>query len=68
MLELIVVIVTVFNIFFGANRTVYHGTQAEVRHYQTQYPQAVGSAYGPQGVQGYYYGHSPQAIAYPQEY
>jgi hypothetical protein len=68
MLELIVVIVTVFNMFFGANRTVYHGTQAEVRQYQAQYPQAVGNPYGSQGVQVYYYGQPTQTAPYPQGY
>jgi len=42
MLEWVLVIVTVFNIFFGNN----YGTQTQVRNYQTQYPQAVGTVYG----------------------
>ena len=44
MLEWVLVIVTVFNIFFGNN----YGTQTQARYYQTQYPQAVGTAYGTQ--------------------
>lgn len=69
MLEWVLVIVTVFNIFFGANRTVYHGQQEQVRHYQSQGYQAVATPYGtPGGQGGYYYGQPPQATAYPQEY
>jgi hypothetical protein len=64
MLEWIVVIVTVFNVFFGA----YRGPQTQVRNYQTQYPQAVGNPYWSQGSQVYHYGQSPQAYAYPQGY
>jgi hypothetical protein len=64
MVEWIVVIITVFNIFFG----VYRGPQTQVRNYQTQYPQVMASPYGPQGTQGYYYGQPPQAVAYPQGY
>jgi len=69
MIEWIIVIVTVFNIFLGVNnRQVYYGPQTQARNYQTQYPQGVASPYGPQGTQGYYYGQPPQAYAYPQGY
>ena len=64
MLEWVLVIVTVFNIFFGG----YHGQQTQVRNYQTQHPQTLASPYGTQGTQGYYYGQPPQAAPYSPGY
>jgi hypothetical protein len=65
MLEWVLVIVTIFNIIFSG----YHGQQTQVRNYQTESPQTMGSAYwSPGGPQGYYYGSPPQAYAYPPGY
>jgi hypothetical protein len=63
-MEWVMIIFTVFNLFFG----VYRGPQAEVRNYQTQYPQTVGNVYGSQGVPVYYYGQPPQAYTHTQGY
>jgi hypothetical protein len=65
MLEWILVIITLANFFIGN----YNGSQTQVRNYQTQTSQAMGSAYwSPGGPQGYYYGSPPQAYAYPPGY
>ena len=65
MLEWVLVIVTVFNMFFYGYQNV---PQTQVRNYPTQNPQTMGNPYWTQGTQGYYYGQPPQATPYPQGY
>jgi hypothetical protein len=64
MLEWVLVIVSIFQLFYGYQNV----SQTQVRNYQTQYPQALGSPHWTQGTQGYYYEQSPQAVAYPPGY
>ena len=66
MLEWVLVIVSIFHLFYGYQNV----QQTQVPNYQTQYPQAVGNPYGaPQPFVGQWNPqYQAQAVTYPQRY